>query len=58
MAIVDCARRQSEAEGDGDFEDCHGEELENIPAMEILDDDFLFVKYFCISYCVTPGGVV
>jgi hypothetical protein len=58
IAIVETARRQSEAEGDGYFEEVHGEELEKIPALEILDDDFLFVHHFLVSYCVTPGAEI
>jgi len=56
LAVIQTARDQSRSEGDGDFEECHGEELEENPAMEILDDDYLFVQHFLISYCITPGA--
>lgn len=55
MAVVDTVREKSKEDRDGCFEECHGEELEKLPAMEILDDDFLFVNHFFLSYCVTPG---
>ena len=52
IAVVKHARQESRSYGDGFFEDEFGEDLEKILAMEILDDDFLFVERFFIPHCV------
>ena len=51
-AVMKYAREESLSSGCGSFEEVHGEELEKLPAMKILDDDFLFVERFLFSYCV------
>jgi len=54
-AVMEYAREESLSigfNGCGSFEEIHGEKLEKLPAMKILDDDFLFVERFLFSYCV------
>jgi len=58
LAVVGSARDASETEGDGSFEEVFKDELTKIMVMKLLDDDFLFTKYFFVSFCVTPGASV
>jgi len=58
LALVEAARKGSEEAGDGSFEETFGNDLNVITANKLLDEDFLFTKYFFVSYCVTPGAAV
>ena len=58
IALVETARDQSWAEGDGSFKEVHRETLEEIPALKVLDDDFLFVHHFLVSFCVSPNATL
>ena len=51
-AVVEQSPQESRSNGDGGFEEDFGEDLEEISTMKILDNYFLFVNRFFISYCV------